>query len=140
MDERTQERRATHPRTPGQNGNHGRTLPATAAGAVSDYGIAPSNWSGSGNSSSFGVCLQDVSPATVVDVGWTKDTTGGPTCTATDTDPWRSIPATGTKIAHVISAGQTGRVDLVWGVRTRADQAKGTYFATMVFEVVAPWV
>jgi hypothetical protein len=107
---------------------------------VSDYGIAPSNWAGTGTSSMFGVCLQDVNANTTVDAGWVKDTTGGPQCTASDGDPWRAIPTTQTKIGHTTVSGQTGQVDLVWGARTRADQTKGVYQATMVFEVVAPWV
>ena len=116
---------------------------ALAAAQVSDYGSAPSNWAGTGSSSMFGVCLQGVSAQTTVNAGggWVLDNTTTPgTCTANDTDPWRAVPTAQTKVGQTGSAGQLGRVDLVWGVRMADNQKAGTYAATVLVEALAPAV
>lgn len=121
--------------TVGQNGVAGRMRPSTAGTSiVNDYGASPSNWAGTGSSSMFGACLQAVGAQT--SAVWSTD--AGGKCTASDSDPWNAVPALATKVANTTAAGATGSVDLVWGVRTASDQAKGSYSAMVVFEALAP--
>jgi hypothetical protein len=109
---------------------------ASGAAQVTDYGSAPNNWAGTGNTNMFGVCLQAVGGGTSAAAGWTVDPNN--TCTDTDTDPWKAVPSAVTKLAYVSAGGTTGRADLVWGLRSAANQTSGTYTATIVFEALAP--
>jgi hypothetical protein len=109
---------------------------AGANAQVTDYGSAPNNWAGSGNSNMFGMCLQAINASTTAAPGWTVD--GNGTCTSSDSDPWKAVPATITKLAYVSVAGNTGRADLTWGFRAANNQTPGTYSATVVFEALAP--
>jgi photosystem II stability/assembly factor-like uncharacterized protein len=120
----------------GEGGRIARVDRELAANAqVADYGASPNNWAGGGTSSMFGVCMQSLGGTTTAAPGWTVD---GGTCQALDTDPWRDVPSTITKLARQTTTGASGSVNLVWGVRTRTDQRKGTYAATVVFEALAP--
>jgi hypothetical protein len=112
----------------------------TPTGSATDYGAAPNTWGGNPAANLFGMCVQDLALNANADAGFTEDN-GGLTpnaCNAVDTDPWRDVPAASTKVAHTLSAGQAGRVDLVWGFRASSSQPKGTYRATVLFEVLAP--
>jgi photosystem II stability/assembly factor-like uncharacterized protein len=124
----------------GSSGSTARSTPSGAAAAqVADYGAAPANWAGTGNTSAFGVCLQAVGAGTTVNTGaWTLD--GNATCTASDADPWRAVPATPVKVAQTSGAGAVGRIDLVWGARLAANQQPTRYSATVVVEALAPAV
>jgi hypothetical protein len=107
--------------------------------AISDYGGAPNNWTGTGTNNMFGVCIQAVGLSATLAGGWTADTTNTPgQCQANDVDPWAALPATSTKVAYTTVAGQSGRVDFVWGVRMASNQPAGAYSAGVVFGALAP--
>jgi hypothetical protein len=109
---------------------------AGANAQVTDYGSAPNNWAGAGNTNMFGVCLQAINGSTTAGPGWTVD--GNNTCTAADSDPWKAVPTSVAKLAYAAGAGTTGRADVVWGFRSANNQTPGTYSATVVFEALAP--
>jgi hypothetical protein len=67
---------------------------------------------------------------------WLED--GNNTCATNATDPWVAIPQTASKVAHTVSSGQTGRLDLVWGFRAGTTQAADSYRATVLVEALAP--
>ena len=115
----------------------GLTGPTVVPGAsIPDYGAGPSNWAGA-SSPLFGMCLQAVSAQTVVNTAEiTRDTT--PPCTAADSDPWRGIPTTLTKLASTTNPGDLGRIDLVWGFRPALAQTPGVYTAAVSIEALAP--
>ncbi|MCW2925995.1 MAG: hypothetical protein JWM98_3399 [Thermoleophilia bacterium] len=115
-------------------GFHSMTASSALADRIPDYGAAPNAWAPSAEAM-FGVCVQSVGAQTSVAAPWAAD---GGTCTAVDTDPWRAIPTAATKVAFVPVAGNSGSVDLVWGVRFAATQAPGSYSAGVVFEALAP--
>jgi photosystem II stability/assembly factor-like uncharacterized protein len=105
---------------------------AIAASQIADY-AGGANFSSSGATGMFGVCLQSLTGATV-DLPWVVD---GGTCTATDADPWRAVPTTVTNVASA-TLGTTGTATFVWGVRPRQDQPPGIYSAGVTFEAIAP--
>jgi photosystem II stability/assembly factor-like uncharacterized protein len=123
------------------NTNNGATYfyhPTGGGPTISDYGGAPNNWATGGANSLFGACVQAVSLSATVQAPWTVDGNGN--CTASDTDPWRAIPTAPSKVAQTSSAGQSGRVDVVWGVQIATNQAPGTYRASVLVEALAPAV
>ncbi|MCW2972863.1 MAG: hypothetical protein JWN72_1136 [Thermoleophilia bacterium] len=117
-------------------GQSSTTVSALANEVVSDYGGAPSTWSGSTSASLFGVCVQAIGGSAAMAPGWAAD---GGTCTTSDGDPWKAVPPTITTIATTATSA-TGSVDLVWGVRFGDATAPGRYTATVAVEVVAPSV
>lgn len=109
-----------------------------AADTIADFAPGVNDWAPTG-SNHFGVCLDAVNVATTTPV-WTVD---ADTCTASNADPWRGVPANGSlpaaKVAHTnASALQTGSASLRFGFRTSGSQAPGLYVAPLTFEVVAP--
>ena len=111
-----------------------RKASTALADQIPDYGAAPNAWAPSAQAM-FGVCLQAVGAQTTQAAPWVVD---GGTCTGSDTDPWRALPAAPTKIAGVPITGNTGQVELVFGARFPTTQAPGRYSAGVVFEAVAP--
>jgi uncharacterized delta-60 repeat protein len=109
-----------------------------SADTIADYAPGVNDWAPTG-SNHFGVCLDAVNVATTTP-DWTVD---ADTCTASDGDPWRGVPASGSlpaaKVAHTnASTLQTGSASLRFGFRTSGSQAPGLYVAPLTFEVVAP--
>lgn len=117
----------------GQGGSALRMVPATGP---ADFG-AGGTWSSGTNA--FGVCLQDAGLSAVA-MAWTEDAAGATPgqCVPDDADPWNALPTTAVDIARTNIAGETGRVDLVWGFRVASNQPAGEYRAPLAFEVVAP--
>lgn len=108
---------------------------STVAGvAIPDYGASPNSWATS-TEGMFGVCVQAIGAQTAASAPWTAD---GGTCTAVDTDPWRAIPTSPSTVATVATAGNSGSVDLVFGLRVADGQPPGAYSAGIVFEALAP--
>ncbi|MCB0878452.1 MAG: hypothetical protein KDC46_05670 [Thermoleophilia bacterium] len=103
---------------------------------INDYTPATYDWASGSATSLFGWCLQDVAGLATVDAAWTEDADG--TCTATDGPEWAAVPATAQRVAYTSVSGDVGQVDVVWGVRPKDNQTKGTYTATVVFEVLSP--
>ncbi len=118
-------------------GDTGVIARSDPAPGVTDY-AGGANWASGGTTSMFGVCVEAIG-ATTIPV-WAADTTGvSATCEASDTDTWRAVPDTPTKIAEA-GVGDVGSIDLVWGLRASSSQAPGTYFAPVEWEAVAPAV
>jgi photosystem II stability/assembly factor-like uncharacterized protein len=113
---------------------HRREASMAAGVQIPDYGIAPNSWAPSAQAM-FGVCVQAVGAQTSIALPWIDD---ADTCSGSDADPWRGVPVAATTVATVPIAGNSGSVDLVFGVRFPADQAPGTYTAGVVFEALAP--
>ena len=112
------------------------TIVPSTTSTIADVGGA-ATWSNPATTTNlFGVCLQAVGASTTTGAGWTVD--GNGTCTASDTDPWHAIPTVAEPLAVTASAGQTGLVDLVWGLRTSEAQPPGKLRAAIAFEAVAP--
>ncbi|MCW2925185.1 MAG: hypothetical protein JWM98_2589 [Thermoleophilia bacterium] len=119
----------------GRHGGQASTSMSVAANeTVADYGGAPANWGGAATTTMFGVCLQTLGGTAAVAAGWLAD---GGTCTQSDSDPWKAVPAGGTTMATTPTSS-TGYVDLVWGMRAALAQRPGRYSATVAFEVLAP--
>ena len=117
------------------SGSDGSIWRSDPSPGISDYS-GSTNWSSGGATSTFGVCVESVG-ATTIPV-WAADTTGiSGTCETNDTDTWRAVPATPTKVAEA-ATGDPGSIDVVWGMRTSATQASGRYFAPVVWEAIAP--
>jgi photosystem II stability/assembly factor-like uncharacterized protein len=103
--------------------------------SIPDYASGTADWSSAGGA--FGVCLQDAalgaSPVWLEDDGGTAGL-----CEPSNTDRWNAVPTTPTTIAQTIVSGASGRVDLVWGMRTGSSTPAGDYRATVSVEVIAP--
>ena len=85
----------------------------------------------------FGVCLQDVAGAATPGA-LTED--ANTSCVLDDGaggDTWYAVPTAPVKVGQIAAAG-TGNVDLVWGIRTAANQAPGEYSAAITVTAVAP--
>lgn len=108
---------------------------ALAAQQVSDYG-GGTTWGSGGATSTFGMCLQDLSATTAAAAPFVEDADNS--CVANDLSQWAGVPTNSTKVATTAGAGVTGRVEVVWGVRMRNDQPPGRYRAGIVVEALAP--
>jgi photosystem II stability/assembly factor-like uncharacterized protein len=115
-------------------GDAGQIFHLTEGPGINDYAGGSQDWDQ--GSSAFGVCLQAKGATTTPDAAWTVDPGGA--CTTVDTDPWKAVPTTSTKVAKTTVAGGIGQVDLVFGVRAATNQAPGTYRASVLFEFLAP--
>jgi photosystem II stability/assembly factor-like uncharacterized protein len=119
-------------------GNEGAIDRMTPASSLPDIVPGATQWNSSATGA-FGVCVQAVGLSASIVGPWVADTTNTPgKCTADNVDPWAAIPASMSKVANTASAGQSGRVDLVWGFRAGTTQAPGTYRATVLIDVLAP--
>lgn len=109
-------------------------------GTVADYlDDGTADWDTVATRNLFGACLRAATSGAAFDVStWTPDAA----CPALDGTRWHAIPATATAASKVVHNGSTGDADSIaslrFGFRTRSDQAPGTYFAPVTFEVVAP--
>ncbi len=128
---------AVDPDTVIATGGSMETSTSTAGSTITDYGAGPNNWAGATSASVFGVCLQAVGAGTTA--VWTPDTTGvSGQCELSDADPWRALPAAPSKVASAATPGTIGRAEFVFGMRPATTQLPGTYYATVVFEALAP--
>jgi photosystem II stability/assembly factor-like uncharacterized protein len=110
------------------------------AASIPDYQNGVNSWSTAANTGFFGACLQSLGGSAAADA-WTVDTFNvSGQCQTLDTDPWNAIPTTATKIAHTTGAGQSGSVNLIYGIRTPSSTTPGSYTAAIAYEAVAPWV
>lgn len=114
----------------------------TGSATVPDFSDDVANSSGSdwgtAGASFFGACLRALTSATADT--WAVDADA--TCTASDTDPWRAIPASraapGAVVAHTTTPGASASADLRFGFRVGATLPTGGYTASVRFEVIAP--
>lgn len=104
---------------------------------IGDYEDGIADWDTAGVNA-FGACIRRLSAATTSTFGVDANAT----CTSVDTDPWRSIPATAADGGHLARTTVDGtgqaRVDVRFGVRSKAGDANGEYIAPVVVEVAAP--
>ena len=108
----------------------------TPSRVVEDYAGGTNDWASATTTSLFGWCLQAAGGAATVDAAWTVD--GDGTCAAIDGPEWSAVPGPVQRVAYTGAAGESGQVDIVWGVRPKDDQRPGTYTASVVFDVRAP--
>jgi uncharacterized delta-60 repeat protein len=100
------------------------------------------DWDTVGSLDLFGACLRDAANgATVGGSTWGEDPDGD--CADGDSDPWKPIVATaglaGAKVAESTTIGDgDATAHLRFGFRAEASQARGTYYAPVTFEVIAP--
>jgi photosystem II stability/assembly factor-like uncharacterized protein len=123
------------------SGDRAFTQRLEAGISISQYNSASAGWeTNPATTNMFGVCMQAIDTATTNAV-WNVDDGGTPgLCQMDDDDDWYAVPAAPTKIATTDTAGEVGRVDLVWGMRSRQNQPAGMYASTVVFEAIAPVV
>jgi hypothetical protein len=120
-------------------GGEGQASSHTTAGtSIPDYGGA-NTWSGTGPTM-FAACLRSVSGVGVSET-WTIN--AGNTCPTTDGAYWNAVvPTGGTAGAKVAQSTASTTVNAVanlrFGIKIGLTQTPGTYYAPLVFEVVAP--
>ncbi|MCW2923211.1 MAG: putative mannose-sensitive agglutinin biosis protein MshQ [Thermoleophilia bacterium] len=104
---------------------------SSAMAGVPDYQPGVADWGAGRNA--FGACLNSANASATPT--WTADTTAG--CTATNTDPWRSIPASSASGAVADSAwlATNATVDLRFGTHNSSLSA-GSYSAPITIEVI----
>jgi hypothetical protein len=112
---------------------------------VSDFAPGVNDWT-TGATGVFGACLRDADLGASGGAGaWAEDTNAGSDCADGNADPWNAIPAAapGAKIAATAAPDAQGAPTdpvayLRFGFRSELTQTPGNYYASIVFETVAP--
>jgi len=116
----------------------GSIVKTTPTGTVPDW-VSPTNDWDPDATGMFGLCVQDVALSATVQAPFVEDTLMTPgSCQAVTADPWAALPGPATTVASTGSAGQSGRVDIVWGFRAGVNQSPGVYSTVVAVEVLAP--